>query len=155
MSGRIVPALEWGDIFSFEDYGLLLQLVSNSLIAGAVLGIVGGLIGIFIMRYDLVIIAGHSEYWTYGMRQQVKAFINGGGRFMNLSGNTMWWQVRFEDNGRTMVGYKSWRKDPEKSAELSTDVNWDRPIFDSSFTITGLHWPYGGYPGGTGDGLCS
>lgn len=103
--------------------------------------------------YDLVIIAGHSEYWTYDMRQRVRAFINNGGRFMNLSGNTMWWQVRFEDNGRTMVGYKSWRKDPEKSAELSTDVNWDRPIFDSSFTITGLHWPYGGYPGGAGNGF--
>ncbi|HMT21211.1 MAG TPA: hypothetical protein PKE20_08215, partial [Promineifilum sp.] len=102
--------------------------------------------------YDLVIIAGHSEYWTHGMRQRVKAFINGGGRFMNLSGNTMWWQVRFEDNGRTMIGYKAWRKDPQKSAALSTDVNWDRPIFDSSFTITGLHWPYGGYPGGKGDG---
>ncbi|HRQ14787.1 MAG TPA: hypothetical protein PK205_15910, partial [Promineifilum sp.] len=102
--------------------------------------------------YDLVIIAGHSEYWTWAMRQRLRAYIDGGGRFMNLSGNTMWWQVRFEDNGRTMVGYKSWRKDPEKSAELSTDVNWDRPIFDSSFTITGLHWPYGGYPGGTGDG---
>ena len=103
--------------------------------------------------YDLVIIAGHSEYWTHAMRQRLKAHINGGGRFMNLSGNTMWWQVRFEDNGRTMVGYKDWKKDPQKSAELSTDVNWDRPIFDSSFTITGLHWPYGGYPGGKGDGF--
>ena len=102
--------------------------------------------------YDVVIIAGHSEYWTYDMRQRVKSYINDGGRFMNLSGNTMWWQVRFEDNGRTMVGYKAWRKDPEKSASLSTDMNWDRPIFDSSFTITGLHWPYGGYPGGKGNG---
>ena len=102
--------------------------------------------------YDLVIVAGHSEYWTFAMRQRLKAYINHGGRFMNLSGNTMWWQVRFEDDGRTMIGYKDWRKDPEKSAELSTDVNWDRPIFDSSFTITGLHWPYGGYPGGKGDG---
>jgi len=102
--------------------------------------------------YDLVIIAGHSEYWTWDMRQRLSRFIADGGRFMNLSGNTMWWQVRFEDNGRTMVGYKDWKKDPQKSAELSTDVNWDRPIFDSSFTITGLHWPYGGYPGGKGDG---
>lgn len=102
--------------------------------------------------YDVVIIAGHSEYWTWDMRQRVKAFINGGGRFMNLSGNTMWWQVRFEDNGRTMVGYKAWKKDPVKEQTLSTDMNWDRPINDSSFSITGLHWPYGGYPGGKGDG---
>ena len=39
--------------FNFQDYGLLLPLVTNSLIAGAVLGIVGGLIGIFIMMRDM------------------------------------------------------------------------------------------------------
>lgn len=39
--------------FNFDDYGLLLPLVSNSLIAGAVLGVVGGLIGIFIMMRDM------------------------------------------------------------------------------------------------------
>lgn len=49
----IRPALEWSDVFSFQDYGALLQLVSNSLVAGAVLGIVGGLIGIFIMQRDM------------------------------------------------------------------------------------------------------
>ncbi|GAA3668025.1 metal ABC transporter permease [Microbacterium marinilacus] len=48
-----VPALDWGDVFSFEDYGALLQLVANSVIAGAVLGIVGGLIGVFIMQRDM------------------------------------------------------------------------------------------------------
>lgn len=49
----IRPAVEWSDVFSFQDYGALLQLVSNSLVAGAVLGIVGGLIGIFIMQRDM------------------------------------------------------------------------------------------------------
>lgn len=39
--------------FNFDDYALLLPLVSNSLIAGAVLGVVGGLIGIFIMMRDM------------------------------------------------------------------------------------------------------
>ncbi|MGZ2224814.1 metal ABC transporter permease [Glutamicibacter nicotianae] len=39
--------------FNFQDYGLLLPLVANSLIAGAALGIVGGLIGIFIMMRDM------------------------------------------------------------------------------------------------------
>ncbi|WP_404290417.1 metal ABC transporter permease [Glutamicibacter arilaitensis] len=38
---------------NFEDYALLLPLVTNSLIAGAALGIVGGLIGIFIMMRDM------------------------------------------------------------------------------------------------------
>jgi len=43
----------WSRMFSFEDYGALLQLVQNSIIAGAVLGIVGGLIGVFILQRDM------------------------------------------------------------------------------------------------------
>lgn len=43
----------WGRLFNFENYGELLALVSNSLIAGAILGIVGGLIGVFVMQRDM------------------------------------------------------------------------------------------------------
>lgn len=43
----------WGRIFDFSDYGALLALVQNSIIAGALLGIVGGLIGPFVMSRDL------------------------------------------------------------------------------------------------------
>ncbi|MEE1622200.1 metal ABC transporter permease [Zafaria sp. Z1313] len=42
-----------GTIFSFENYAELLPLVRNSIIAGAVLGLVGGLIGIFVMMRDM------------------------------------------------------------------------------------------------------
>ena len=40
-------------IFNFENYGELLALVQNSLWAGAVLGLLGGLIGTFVMKRDL------------------------------------------------------------------------------------------------------
>jgi zinc/manganese transport system permease protein len=43
----------WQQIFDFSDYGELLSLVHNSIIAGAVLGIVGGLISAFVMMRDL------------------------------------------------------------------------------------------------------
>lgn len=43
----------WSRMFGFENYGELLGLVQNSLIAGAVLGIVGGLIGVFVMQRDM------------------------------------------------------------------------------------------------------
>jgi zinc/manganese transport system permease protein len=43
----------WSQVFNFADYGELLGLVHNSLIAGAVLGVVGGLIGTFVMMRDL------------------------------------------------------------------------------------------------------
>jgi zinc/manganese transport system permease protein len=40
-------------IFTFDNYAQLLPLVQNSLIAGAVLGLLGGLIGTFVMMRDL------------------------------------------------------------------------------------------------------
>ncbi|MFG6201631.1 metal ABC transporter permease [Nonomuraea sp. JJY05] len=43
----------WGQIFNHDNYGELLALVTNSLIAGAVLGIVGGLISVVVMMRDL------------------------------------------------------------------------------------------------------
>ena len=41
---------------------------------------------------------------------------------------------------------------PVKPREGAMDETWAYPIFDSSFLITGLHWPYGGYPGALGNG---
>jgi len=43
----------WGQIFDFSDYGQLLVLLRNSVIAGAVLGLIGGLIGVFVMSRDM------------------------------------------------------------------------------------------------------
>jgi zinc/manganese transport system permease protein len=43
----------WHQIFNFADYGQLLVLVRNSIIAGVVLGVIGGLISTFVMMRDL------------------------------------------------------------------------------------------------------
>jgi zinc/manganese transport system permease protein len=43
---------DWA-LFNFANYGELLVLVQNSIIAAAILGIVGGLIGVFVMQRDL------------------------------------------------------------------------------------------------------
>ncbi|MFF7900171.1 MULTISPECIES: metal ABC transporter permease [unclassified Streptomyces] len=43
----------WHQIFSFDNYGELLALVRNSLIAGVALGLVGGLAGVFVIMRDL------------------------------------------------------------------------------------------------------
>lgn len=43
----------WNQIFGFANYGELLALVKNSIIAGALLGVVGGMIGPFVMTRDL------------------------------------------------------------------------------------------------------
>ncbi|MBH0116873.1 metal ABC transporter permease [Salinibacterium sp. NG253] len=43
----------WAQVVNFSDYGALLNLVRFSLIAAAVLGIAGGLIGVFVMQRDM------------------------------------------------------------------------------------------------------
>jgi zinc/manganese transport system permease protein len=43
----------WSEIFDFTDYGALVALVHNSIIAGAVLGVVGGLISVVVMMRDM------------------------------------------------------------------------------------------------------
>lgn len=43
----------WTRLFVFDNYAELLPLVRNSLIAGAVLGVLGGLFGTFVMMRDL------------------------------------------------------------------------------------------------------
>jgi zinc/manganese transport system permease protein len=53
VSGLVRADVSWGDIINFSNYSELLPLVRNSLIAGAMLGLLGGLIGVFVMARDL------------------------------------------------------------------------------------------------------
>jgi zinc/manganese transport system permease protein len=50
--------VSWPDVWDamfggIADYGAILVLVANSVIAGAVLGLVGGLVGVFVMQRDM------------------------------------------------------------------------------------------------------
>ena len=54
----------------------------------------------------LLIIAGHSEYWTRRARRNFDRFIASGKTALVLSGNTMWWQVRYDESGTRMICYK-------------------------------------------------
>jgi zinc/manganese transport system permease protein len=49
----LFSALAWHDVVNFSDYGELLPLVRNSLIAGVVLGVLGGVVGVVVMARDL------------------------------------------------------------------------------------------------------
>lgn len=98
-------------------------------------------------RYDVVVIAGHSEYWTSAARQNLQQFSREGGHIAVLSGNTMWWQVRLEDNKRTIVGYKGAPYDPQigNEDELVT-TNWfTHPVNDPENRILGASFRNGGF----------
>ena len=57
-------------------------------------------------RYRLVLGVGHDEYWSAGQRATVEEHVRRGGNYASLSGNTMFWQVRLENGGSSMVCHK-------------------------------------------------
>lgn len=56
--------------------------------------------------YPLLLGVGHDEYWSARQRATIEHFVRGGGNYASFSGNTMFWQVRLEDDGRAMVCHK-------------------------------------------------
>jgi hypothetical protein len=53
--------------------------------------------------YRAFVSVGHDEYYSKEMYDEVERFVDAGGNLVFLSGNTMWWQVRFEADGNLMV----------------------------------------------------
>ena len=47
--------------------------------------------------HRLFLSVGHDEYWSRGMRETVERHTAGGGNAAFFTGNTCYWQVRFED----------------------------------------------------------
>jgi hypothetical protein len=56
--------------------------------------------------YRLLVGAGHDEYWSAPGRDAVERFVAGGGNYASFSGNTMFWRVRLERDGTSMVCHK-------------------------------------------------
>jgi hypothetical protein len=93
--------------------------------------------------YQLLVINGHDEYWSKQMRDSVEQFVRGGGNLAIFSGNTCWWQVRFEDDMRTMVCYRDAVADPVTDPSLST-VEWSsEPVNRPENSLTGVSFARG------------
>ncbi len=60
-----------------------------------------------LLRHRLVLTAGHGEYWTKGERDAFDAARDEGTNLAFMGSNTGYWQVRYEDDRHTIVGYKS------------------------------------------------
>jgi hypothetical protein len=74
-----------------------------------------------LVRHRLVVVAGHGEYWTAGMRTAFEAALAAGTNIAFMGANIGYWQVRYENAGRTIVGYKA-APDPEPDPALKTTL---------------------------------
>ncbi|MBI3678185.1 MAG: DUF4350 domain-containing protein [Proteobacteria bacterium] len=95
--------------------------------------------------YDLVVLVGHSEYWSGPQRDSIEAFVDRGGKLAIFSGNTAFWKVRWENDGKTFVCHK-WKGELETVPDVDKTHLWSHPMFARpEAAITGLSFLYGGY----------
>jgi len=73
-----------------------------------------------LLEHRLVIVAGHDEYWSKLMRDAFGAARAAGTNLAFTNSNAAYWQIRYEDGGRTIVGYKEAAPDPEPDPALRT-----------------------------------
>lgn len=94
----------------------------------------------------LLILAGHSEYWTRLGRENFDQFVAAGGNVLILSGNTMWWQVRYSVDQTQLICYKN-NLDPTTDPKLATTLFNTLPLPHKYPTIqsVGADFDYGGY----------
>jgi hypothetical protein len=97
-----------------------------------------------IKRSSMLIIPGHSEYWTLQARKNFDRFVEEGNHAVVLSGNTMWWQVRYNKERNQVICYRQAKDDPIHSSKLKTilwnDVTLNYPILQSlgtDFSLAG------------------
>ena len=98
-----------------------------------------------LLPYRLLVVNGHDEYWSWEMRDRVEGFVRAGGNLAVFGANTAWWQMRLEDEGRTMVCYRDAAADPmaELAPELTT-VEWSSdPVNRPENSLTGLSFRTG------------
>jgi hypothetical protein len=97
----------------------------------------------------LSVSAGHDEYWSWGMRDAFDGFVGRGGNAAILSGNTCFWQVRFDDGHAGMTGFK-YRVDEDPvlgtpDERFLTGCWSDRRVGRPETSSIGLTFSRGGY----------
>ena len=90
-------------------------------------------------KSKVVIITGHSEYWTRKARENIDQFIASGRNVIMLSGNSMWWQVRYDKPKNLMICYKS-------TSGSSTDITNLDPLNNTIYNTVNWGNSSSGYP---------
>ncbi len=100
-------------------------------------------------QYRLVLSVGHDEYWSSPMRDHLEKYIADGGNVAFFSGNTCCWQVRSEDNGRSLTCWKQWNNvDPlyRKGDHKLLSTIWSHHLVERPENqLTGVGFLWGGY----------
>ena len=59
-------------------------------------------------RYRMVVLYGHDEYWSKELRVEVQSAVKSGTNLLNMSGNTMWFQLEVAGSVINRSTYWAW-----------------------------------------------
>jgi len=129
------PFIKWAEENGFSlDYAINSDLETNPEI---------------LKNYKLVLSIGHDEYWSSPMRDNLENFISKGGNVAFFSGNTCCWQVRSEEEGKSLVCFKqAFRDDPvfDKGDLKLLSSLWSHHLTKRPENkLTGVGFIWGGY----------
>jgi hypothetical protein len=96
-----------------------------------------------LLRHRLVIVAGHSEYWTKGTFDAYLNARDAGTNLAFLGGNDGYWQIRYADADQSIVEWRTAAQDPDPDPAQKTvrfrDLSPPRP----ECALTGIEWQGG------------
>ena len=104
-----------------------------------------------LLRHRLVVIAGHSEYWSRRMRNGFDTARDKGVNLAFMGANDAYWQVQLEDGGRTVMSYKSLydpSPDPQGKTAMFRELTpprYECELIGIQHQGAGLRWQPGDY----------
>jgi hypothetical protein len=86
-----------------------------------------------LLGHRLVMVNGHDEYWTKAMRDGYEAARDAGVNLAFMGANDGYWQIRYENDRRAIVAYKS-KADPVADRSQTTTLfrDLDPPRYECS-----------------------
>lgn len=96
--------------------------------------------------YRAVLLVGHSEYWSAPQRENIERFVDRGGKLAVFSGNTCFWKMRWENDGKRLICHK-WRGfEAEPGGGRDATHLWSHPEFGKpEASLLGLSFLFAGY----------
>jgi len=104
-----------------------------------------------LLRHRLVVVAGHSEYWSRTMRDGFDTARDHGVNLAFMGANDAYWQVQMQDGGRTVMSYKSTSDpNPDPNGKTSmfrelTPPRYECALIGIQHQGVGLYWKPGDY----------
>ena len=104
----------------------------------------------------VLIIGGHSEYWTMKARNNLETIISNGTNILSLSGNSIWWRVEYADNNSKIVCIRDKKNinllnsEIKKQNDFSNTIKYCKLRNNNNekmmpFSIFGVDYIIGGY----------